>query len=426
MSLVRPIALLYPRLMTTENNNDRDYDVVVWGASGFTGRLVVEYLKNQYGVGQDLRWAVAARNAEKLGGVLDELSFGESRPDVIIADSKDEASLDAMCKQTKVVLTTVGPYALYGDELVAACVANGTHYCDLAGEVQWIRRMIDQHQAAAEKSGARIVNCCGFDSIPSDLGVQFLQEKAVEQQGSPCSPVELVVRAMKGGGSGGTIASALNALEESQRDREVARIMVQPYSLNPEGEREGPDGRDQRGMAYSELAGVWTAPFVMAVINMRVVRRSNALMDYPYGRDFEYNESSLCGDGATGWLKAATMTTAMGGFMTAAAIGFTREHLVRKLVPKPGEGPNAQERENGYYNLRIFGKLDDGSVMQARVTGDRDPGYGSTSKMLAESAICLARDDLAVGGGCWTPASAMGKTLRERLVANAGLTFDIV
>jgi short subunit dehydrogenase-like uncharacterized protein len=252
-----------------------------------------------------------------------------------------------------------------------------------------------------------------------------LQQYAENNHGAPCTRIDLLVKAIKGGGSGGTIASGLNAIDEARKDREIARIMTDPYSLNPAGERQGPDGRDQRGVEYNELAKRWTAPFIMAVINMRVVRRSNALMDYTYGREFEYSESILSGPGAYGWLKSAAITAGLGGFMLASSFRLSRSLLVEKMIPKPGEGPDKSARENGFFNLMLFGKLADGKVLRARVTGDRDPGYGSTSKMLSESAICLAKDDIAVGGGFWTPASAMGDLLRQRMIENAGLTFEI-
>jgi short subunit dehydrogenase-like uncharacterized protein len=407
------------------SKEQRSYDLVAWGATGFTGKLVAEYLAQHYADPSQLRWAIAGRSRDKLEAVKSEVAAPGAGPDIIVADSDDTDSLVAMASQTRVVLTTVGPYALYGDKLVEACVKMGTDYCDLSGEVQWMRRVIDTHQAAAEASGARIVHSCGFDSIPSDLGVQFLQEHAIETTGQPCRQVELLVRAMSGGGSGGTIASALNGLKESSENREVARIMVEPYSLNPEGEREGPDGRDQRGVRYSDLAGTWTAPFVMAVINNRNVRRSNALLGYPYGRDFCYGESVSCGGGPGGWSKAAAITAGMGGMVVAASVDFLRENVVKRFVPKPGEGPSKSERENGFFKLLLVGETTDGNILKAQVTGDRDPGYGSTCKMLSESAICLAKDAPACGGGIWTPASAMGRTLRKRLVDNAGLTFEI-
>jgi len=409
----------------TKDLAKRPYDVIVWGASGFTGKLVVEYLHARYRNNDQLQWAIAGRNIEKLQKVLDALSITGDAPDILLADSHDPESLRQLALSTRVVLTTVGPYALYGSELVAACVNVGTHYCDLAGEVQWMRKMIDMHQEAAQESGARIVHTCGFDSIPSDLGVQFLQQYAENNYAAPCTRIDLLVKAIKGGGSGGTVASGLNAIDEARKDREIARIMTDPYSLNPAGERDGPDGRDQRGVEYNELAERWTAPFIMAVINMRVVRRSNALMDYAYGKEFEYSESVLSGSGASGWLKSAAITAGLGGFMLASSFRLSRSLLVEKMIPKPGEGPDKRARESGFFNLMLFGKLADGRVLRARVTGDRDPGYGSTCKMLSESAVCLAKDDIAVGGGFWTPASAMGDLLRQRMIENAGLTFDI-
>jgi len=266
---------------------------------------------------------------------------------------------------------------------------------------------------------------CGFDSIPSDMGVYCLHQKAQQLHGQNCTEMSLLVRAMKGGASGGTIASMLNAIDEARRDRSVAKTLRNPYGLNPAGERSGPDGRDQSGARYDEIAGVWTAPFVMAMINTRVVRRSNALSGYAYGRNFRYSESTISGKGFRGRVKASLMSCALRLFMIAAAFSFTRKYMVLPMLPKPGEGPSATERENGFFNLIIFGKLEDGSVMRLRITGDRDPGYGSTSKMLAESAVCLANNEHDVGGGCLTPAPAMGDALLDRLRKNAGLTFEL-
>jgi short subunit dehydrogenase-like uncharacterized protein len=403
----------------------RKFDIVVFGASGFTGRLVAEYLYQQYPVDSGLRWAVAGRNRAKLEEVLSDIGSDKDSVPVLIGDSDDRPSLDAITAQTRVVLTTVGPYAKYGSALVASCVANGSDYCDLAGEVQWIRKMIDEHQADAQSSGARIVPSCGFDSIPSDIGVHFLQKNAVKLFDVPCSKVSLLVRAISGGASGGTIASGLNAIEEARQDKRIARILTDPYSLNPENQRNGPDGRDQTGVRFNEALGVWTAPFVMGVVNMRIVRRSNALLGYRYGENFSYDESTYVGSGVTGWMKSAIGTAGLGGFMLASSFDLTREHLVKKLLPKPGDGPTKEQRENGYYNLILVGSTESGDRIQVRVKGDRDPGYGSTCKMLSESAVCLARDHLDVGGGFWTPASAMGDKLLDRLQANAGLSFEV-
>lgn len=418
---------VYSGLMrAAATNGDRTYDIVVVGASGFTGRLVVEYLAEKYPVGTPLRWAVAGRNSEKLESVIAEKCPAGERPSILIADSHDSDALGRIARDTRVVLTTVGPYAKYGSELVAACVENGTHYCDLAGEAQWIRQMIDRHQSAAAQSGARIVHSCGFDSIPSDIGVYFLQREVKSAFGEPCAAIVLLVKAIKGGASGGTYASMLNAVEEARNDRDIARILADPYCLNPGDERRGPDCRDQHGTRYCADAGVWTAPFVMEAINTRIVRRSNALLDYAYGSDFRYSEATSTGSGFGGWCKSALMTGGLAAFMLACSFEITRSGLVRRMLPAPGEGPSRQQRENGFFDLRLYGKTKNGDKMIARVTGDRDPGYGSTSKMLSESAVCLAVDKLEIDGGFWTPASAMGEVLMDRLVANAGLKFELM
>ena len=406
--------------------NPREFDVIVWGATGFTGSLVCQYMLEQYGVGKDLRWAIAARNADKLAALKALLGEGAAELPEIIADSHDERSLDAMVTRTAVVLTTVGPYAKYGTPLVAACARHGTHYCDLAGEVQWVRRMIDGYEAQAADTGARIVHCCGFDSVPMDIGAWFLQREAKQRYGNYCESIKLYVRAMRGGASGGTMASMMNVMREARADRDVARVLARPYSLNPVGQQTGSDKPDQRGTAYDDDASTWTAPFVMATVNTRVVRRSHALQGFPYGDDFRYSECISTGKGLGGWVKATMVSSGLAALVFFASFGFTRKLLERFILPKPGEGPDKEERENGFYNLAQIGKLPDGTTIRGKVTGDRDPGYGSTSKMLAECAVCLARDELAVGGGVWTPAAAMGAKLLERLQSNAGLTFEIV
>lgn len=410
----------------TDSRTDRTYDVIVYGATGFTGQLVAAYLLREYGVGRDLRWAIAGRNATKLESVRAELGDAAAALPMIVADSSDKAAVADIARQTRVVLTTVGPYALYGSELVAACVDAGTDYCDLAGEVQWIRRMIDMHNERARETGARIVHCCGFDSIPSDMGVWYLQKEARERHGASCDSITLYVKATKGTFSGGTMASMMNIFEEVRKDRSVAKTMANPYALNPEGERQGPDGYDQRKVIKDDDTGYWTAPFVMGGVNMRVVRRSNALAGFPYGRDFSYRETMLTGRGVTGWLKGTALTLGLGALVLGASFGPTRSFLRKFVLPKPGEGPSPEMQKTGFFNLMQIGKLPDGQSMTTRITGDQDPGYGSTSKMLAESAICLARDDVPTGGGVWTPAAAMGAPLFKRLTENAGLTFDVV
>ena len=411
--------------MTTDQPDNRPFDIIVQGATGFTGTLVAEYLLRQYGTDGNLRWALAGRSEEKLQEVRAGLGSEASDLTLIVADSFDKVALQKLASQTRVVLTTVGPYALFGSDLVEACVNAGTHYCDLAGEVQWIRKMVDTHQERAQQTGAKIVHCCGFDSVPMDIGVWFLQDAAKEKFGAYCTSISMMVKATKGTASGGTLASMMNLIKESRKDRAIARVLIHPYSLNPEGEREGPDGRDQQKVVYREDAQCWTAPFVMAGVNTKVVRRSHALADYPYGKDFRYDESVITGRGFTGWLKAAVMTLGIGALVFFASFTPTRNFLQRYVLAKPGEGPDRELQRTGFFNLMQIGVLPDGKIIRGRITGDQDPGYGSTSKMLSESAVCLAKDKLDVGGGVWTPASVMARPLIERLRKNAGLTFDL-
>ena len=411
--------------MSSEHQGDREFDVIVQGATGFTGTLVAEYLLRQYGTDGDLRWALAGRNEEKLREVRESLGSAASDVDLIVADSFDKTALQSLCERTRVVLTTVGPYALYGSDLVEACVNSGTHYCDLAGEVQWIRKMIDMHHDRAKQTGAKIVNCCGFDSVPMDIGVWFLQRAAHEKYGSYCKSISMLVKATKGTASGGTLASMMNLIKESREDRNIARTLIHPYSLNPEGEREGPDKRDQQRVIYREDAKAWTAPFVMAGVNTKVVRRSHALAGYPYGKDFRYDESVLSGRGFSGWLKGTVMTLGLGAIVFLASFTPTRNLLQRFVLSKPGEGPDRELQKEGFFNLMQIGVLPDGTQVRARITGDQDPGYGSTSKMLSECAVCLAKDELDDFGGVLTPAVAMGAPLIDRLRKNAGLTFDL-
>ena len=406
--------------------SDRELDVVVCGATGFTGQLVAEYLAGQYGADNELRWAIAGRSEEKLRGIRRGLGAAAEHLPIIVADSADADALGELASRTRVVLTTVGPYALYGSNLVAACVDQGTDYCDLAGEVQWIRKMIDTHHDRARETGSRIVHCCGFDSIPMDIGVYFLQQEAKSRHGEYCESIALYVKATRGSMSGGTIASMSNLIQEAQRDPGTARILADPYALNPPGERQGPDGGDQRDVRFDEDVESWTAPFVMAGVNTRVVRRSNALAGYPYGRGFRYREATLTGPGMAGRLKGGMLAAALGALVVGISARPTRAVLEKFFLPEPGEGPSRDQQRSGFFSLMQVGKLADGKVLRTRIAGDRDPGYGSTSKMLAESAVCLARDELDAAGGVWTPASAMGAPLLDRLRSNAGLTFEML
>ncbi len=402
----------------------RTYDLVVMGASGFTGKLVAEYLLNQYGVGKSLSWAIAGRSREKLEQVRDEL--GNPDLPILTADSHDRQALDTLTRQTRVVCSTVGPFALHGSELVASCVENGTDYCDITGEVQWIRRMIDKHHEAAVAKGVKIVPTCGFDSIPSDMGVFFLQKEAIERFGHYCTTIKFGLRGASGGISGGTYSSLNNVLQEAEQDKSLYAMLFDPYGLNPQGKREGPDGRDLMGVKYDPDFRSYLAPFIMAFINTRVVRRANALMDFRYGKEFRYEEALLTGPGPKGWLRAYVSLLAT-GLMTKARPGSFAKRIADWYLPKPGEGPSEAQRKAGFFNIRFVGKLSDGRLLQAKVKGNRDSGYGSTCRMLGESAVCLAldREKLPQMAGLLTPSVAMGDTLLERLQTNAGLTFKL-
>lgn len=407
----------------------RPFDITLWGATGFTGRLVAQHLVRTRADG-DLRLALGGRNRDKLEALRAELAqIDPAAADLplVVADSFDREALRAMAAQATVVCTTVGPYAKYGADLVAACVAEGTHYCDLTGEVPFIRAMIDEHHDAAVEKGVRIVSCCGFDSIPSDLGVWMMQSAMKERHGVHATDVKLGVAATKGGFSGGTVASMLEIAQQVRRDPKIRRVLGNPYGLDPKGGPRLPDSPDPKGVSRDHDLDAWTAPFVMAGINTRIVRRSNALLDYTYGTDFRYTEVMSFRPNAKGFARAASVTGAMVGFLGAVAIDPTRALLERFVLPSPGEGPSADEREAGYFKMRLWAKAEvDGTpiVLRGRVEGDKDPGYGQTSIMLGESARCLAIDSLDSPGGITTPAAAMGDALLARL-RGAGMVFAV-
>ena len=402
---------------------DREYDVVVFGATSFVGQILCQYLVERHGSDGNLRWAIAGRNADKLAAVA--ASTGADVP-IIVADAADRAALEDLARSTRVVVSTVGPYALYGSDLVGAVVDAGGDYCDLTGEVQWMRRMIDAHQVRAEATGARIVHACGFDSIPSDLGVWYTQQRAIERLGQPCIDIGMSVAGFKGGVSGGTAASGINMFDEMADDPEVRNVTSDRYALAPADMRSGPEqpgvGRPHR----DERFGAWVTPFVMAPTNSAVVLRSHALLGQPWGREFTYGETMTTGTGPLGAMKAFGMAAAMAAFVGAARFGPTRA-LLSKAIPAPGEGPDPAQQESGWFDLRFVGRTASGSLITTRVTGDRDPGYGSTARMLGESAVTfLDLDRTEVGGGFWTPASAFGDRLVERLEASAGVRFDVI
>lgn len=401
---------------------DRTHDVVVFGATGFTGRLVAQHLASR---GEDAGdWAIAGRSPAKLDEVARDLDLDVPQ---LVVDATDPDAVAALAAATKVVCTTVGPYAKYGEPIVAACAEHGTDYVDLTGEPQWIRQMIDRHHDTAGVSGARLVHCCGFDSIPSDLGTLVAQQAMHERHGTHATRVKLRVRGMRGGASGGTLASMVTVMEEAAADPEVAAVLEDPYSLLPDGERIGPHVPAHTSAEYDGDFRSWIAPFVMELVNAKVVRRSNALLGYPWGREFRYDEAVLTGDGLGGRAKATTLAAGTGGTSMALGSSATVRQLAERFLPDSGTGPDPAAREAGFFDMRILAEHPDDrdKDVLVRVTGDRDPGYGSTSRMLGEAALTLASGEATVGGGSWTPASALGNALVDRLQAHAGLTFEV-
>jgi short subunit dehydrogenase-like uncharacterized protein len=387
-------------------NTDKPFDIVVFGASGYTGRLVAEYLATEYG-GTDLTWAMAGRSLDKLASIRTDMGISDAVA-LLEVDVDNPASVSEMVDACRVVITTVGPYQLYGDELVKQCAERGTDYVDLTGEPSWMHETIARFSEAAKLSGARIVHSCGFDSIPFDLGVYLLQQHAIEKTGEPIATVKGRVRAMNGTFSGGTIASMRATMASAKANPAIIQVLTNPFALT-----EGFSGPEQpAGMApqYDEELQSWSAPFIMAPINTKNIHRSNFLMAHRYGENFRYDEMLLTGDGDQG---------------KATAEYVAKDDSVAKSDLQPGEGPSKEERENGNYDAIFAGQACTGDLMISSVQGDRDPGYGSTSKMLAEAAMCLLHNPELASGGLWTPAAAMGDALIERLQAHAGLTFQI-
>lgn len=386
----------------------REFDIIVYGATGYTGRLVAEYLASHYGAREDgPKWAMAGRSLEKLEEVRDLIGAPASTP-LVVANADDDADLEAMCERTKVVLTTVGPYQLYGDKLVAACVKTGTDYADLCGEPAWMAAKIAEHQAAAEASGARICFSSGFDSIPFDLGVMMTQKACVAKFGKPAPRIRGRVRAMQGTFSGGTAASLGATMKAAAKDMSVIAALRNPFALTPGFE--GPDQPSGMIPSYEEDLGKWSAPFVMAPINTKNVHRTNFLLGHPYGTDFQYDEMMLTSPGDMG--KAAAN----------AAVEFMKNPFGAK-PPKPGEGPTKEERENGFYDVVFVADMPDGGRLQYGVKGRYDPGYGSTSRMLSETGIALLA--CTKPGGIGTPGSFLGEDLVTRLKEHAELTFAV-
>ncbi len=410
-----------------------DLDLVVFGATSFVGQILTRYLSEYLsGSGETLRWAIAGRSEAKLRHVREALGAAGQTLPIIVADAADDTQLQALCARTRVVVSTVGPYALYGEPLVRICAQTGTDYCDLTGETQWIKRMIERYEPTARQSGARIVHCCGFDSVPSDIGVLFLQQHARRQWGAPATHVKMRVKTLKGGASGGTVASVINVVREAAADPALRRELLDPYALCPADHRFTVRQHAVRSAEFDRDSGTWIAPFVMAAVNERVVHRSNALANDAYGSRFSYDEAVITGTGLKGRLAALTMVAGLGAFMAGVLIPPVRGLMERFLLPKPGEGPSVAAQLAGRYDLRFFGRTDDGRTLRVKVTGDSDPGYGSTGKMLGQAALSLALDcsrdgaKTGRGGGFWTPATMFDARFVERLERHAGLRFELL
>ncbi|MEM6435264.1 MAG: saccharopine dehydrogenase NADP-binding domain-containing protein [Cyanobacteria bacterium P01_D01_bin.115] len=403
------------------------YDLVVFGATGFVGQILCRYLLTQTPPSTPFRWAIAGRSATKLQALVTTLGPDAAPLPPLIADATDADSLNHLCAQTRVVVSTVGPYALYGELLVQACAETGTDYCDLTGESQWMRRMIQRYAAQAQTSGARIVHCCGFDSIPSDLGVYYLQQQSQTRFGEPCTRVKMRVVAAQGGVSGGTAASGLNLVKEATTDASLRESIRDPYSLCPDSGKVTDQLPPLIPVQFDPDFQAWVTPFVMADVNTRVVLRSNFLLQSAYGSTFQYDEGIVTSDGLQGWLLAQALKLGLDSLVLAAALPPTRWLLETLVLPASGTGPTAAEQAQGFYQLQFAGTTAKGEKMRVQVTGDRDPGYGSTAKILGQAALCLAQDiPPSERGGFWTPATLLSEALVKRLEGSSGLTFKVL
>ncbi len=398
----------------------KNFDVIIWGATSFTGKLVCEYIFSNYKT-NEIKWAMAGRDKKKLEDVRSEIA--DTSVPILLADSFDENTLSDLVKQTKVMCSTVGPFSVYGTLLVDLCVRFKTNYCDITGEAHWIRTLIDKFHGEAKSKKIKIVNSCGFDSIPSDMGVYFIQNKIKKVYKNYAKSIKMRVAGIRGGISGGTYSSINNLLSEAYNDKTIFKVLNNPYGLNPNDKMEGLDKKDLRKIIFDKESNSWIYPFIMAGINTKIVRRSNALSNFQYGKDFRYEEAMMAGKGISGFWKSILAVFPL------AMIGLSPNSFLKKIVnsymPKPGEGPGIEKRKNGFYNLRFYITIDEKRKAFAKVIGDSDPGYGSTSKMLAESAICLAFDNLSKNYGVITPSSGMGDKLLNRLKENAGLSFEL-
>ena len=404
----------------------RSYDIVIWGASGFTGKLVCQYLMKNYGVGigSALRWTIAGRNHLKLETIRKDLKLNDpEKMSILIGDSFDLESLKAITSKTKVILTTVGPYSLYGSAMVEACIQTQTHYCDLTGETPFIHHSINNFHESAEKAKVKIVHSCGFDSVPSDLGCFMLQDRSICEFGTPLKKIRLYVRKIKGGVSGGTIASMIEIMKLA-KNKDTRRILKNPYSLYPKNTPKGRKQPHQKKIQWDEISKCWTGPFIMSWFNSAIVRRTNALLNFKYGKDFIYDEVSVIPKKPLSKIKAQCYALGLGFFTGMLYFRLTRWLLSKTILPKPGQGPSEKSRKNGFFILDLIGAQSN-NTLKVTVSCGSDPGYSGTALMIGEAAVCLALDEelLPQNFGILTPATAMGKTLANRL-KKAGMEFE--
>lgn len=396
------------------------FDIVLWGASSFVGKIVAKRLMSRNE--QGLSIAFAGRNKAKLKQLAE--SIGHSDIPLLEGDAKDVIFMDKLCKSTRLVISTVGPYALYGECLVSACAYNGTDYCDLTGEPQWIWQMIDKYQDIAKQNGARIMHCCGYDSIPSDIGVYALQQYAKQTTGDYLKQVHYRFKGSKGGMSGGTVASMLNAIESMISNPQSARLLKTPYALVDNKPDNLPYQKSVKGLEKDKTSGHYLLPFIMASINTKVVHRTNYLLDYPWKTDFLYDESMQMGTGIKGLKKALPLFLGLSAFALMARFNWTRNILKKYIVPKPGQGPSDDLVYNGYFNIELQGMAENGQQVVLSMKGKGDPGYGSTSKMICETALLLLNTDKKTTGvGFVTPAAALKESLVSQLQQQADITI---
>ena len=409
----------------------RDLDIVLFGATGFVGRLVAGHLAGVSAgltaADRPLRIALAGRSAQRLAGIRAELGATAADWPLLVADTDDGAALQRLAEQTAVLATTVGPYHRYGLPVAGACARAGTHCVDLTGEVLFARECIDRFDATARATGARIVNSCGFDSVPSDLGVLLVADRARADGAGTLGATTLAVRSLRGGISGGTIDSLRGQIDASRADRALRRLLADPYALSPDraGEPELGDEPDQLGVRRDAEVGGWTAPFVMAGYNTRIVRRSNALQHWAYGRSMRYREVLATGSGPLAPLVAAGVTAGLGVAVTGLTVRPGR-FVLDRLLPAPGKGPSASVRRRGHFRIQVLARTESGARYVSTVAAQGDPGYAATAVMFGQAALALARDAdrLPPAAGVLTPATALGSVLIERLRA-AGMELSV-